>query len=89
MDRLIHPALHGKPVAWFASTYNLLADVWREQQLVSSGRSVRLVEKLGGIGARAGEFANTDVDQQIRAIQLPLACGYSTPRGNLKVQPQR
>ena len=32
MDRLIHPALQGKPVAWFAPNYRLLADVWRELQ---------------------------------------------------------
>src|SRR5512145_640608 len=30
MDRLIHPALQGKPVAWFSPTYKLLADAWRE-----------------------------------------------------------
>jgi Terminase RNaseH-like domain/Terminase large subunit, T4likevirus-type, N-terminal len=32
MDRLIHPALQGKPVAWFAPNYRLLAEVWRELQ---------------------------------------------------------
>jgi len=32
MDRLIHVALAGKPVAWFAPTYKLLAPVWRELQ---------------------------------------------------------
>jgi hypothetical protein len=32
MDRLIHPALQGKPVAWFAPNYRLLADVFRELQ---------------------------------------------------------
>src|SRR5215469_11329187 len=30
MDRLIHPALEGLPVAWFSPTYKLLADTWRE-----------------------------------------------------------
>ena len=30
MDRLIHPALQGKPVAWFSPTYKILADTWRE-----------------------------------------------------------
>ncbi len=29
MDRLIHPALHGQPVAWFSPTYKMLAEVWR------------------------------------------------------------
>src|SRR5438552_215339 len=32
MDRLIHAALQGKPVAWFAPNYRLLSDVWRELQ---------------------------------------------------------
>jgi hypothetical protein len=32
MDRLIHPALQGKPVAWFAPNYRVLSDVWRELQ---------------------------------------------------------
>jgi hypothetical protein len=29
MDRLIHPALKGEPVAWFSPTYKLIADTWR------------------------------------------------------------
>jgi Terminase RNaseH-like domain/Terminase large subunit, T4likevirus-type, N-terminal len=29
MDRLIHPALKGKPVAWFSPTNKLMADTWR------------------------------------------------------------
>ena len=32
MDRLINAALPGKPVAWFAPSYKLLAPVWRELQ---------------------------------------------------------
>ncbi|HEY7336740.1 MAG TPA: terminase family protein, partial [Bryobacteraceae bacterium] len=32
INRLIHPALQGKPVAWFAPNYRLLSDVWRELQ---------------------------------------------------------
>ena len=32
MDRLIQPALHGKPVGWFAPNYKLAAPVWRELQ---------------------------------------------------------
>ncbi len=31
-DRLIHPALKGKPVAWFSPTYRLLSDAWRGLQ---------------------------------------------------------
>ena len=34
IDRLIHPALQGKPVAWFAPNYRLLSDVWRELQVI-------------------------------------------------------
>jgi hypothetical protein len=30
MDRLIQPALQGKPVAWFSPTNKLMADTWRE-----------------------------------------------------------
>jgi hypothetical protein len=30
MDRLVHAALQGKPVAWFAPNYRLLTEVWRE-----------------------------------------------------------
>jgi Terminase large subunit, T4likevirus-type, N-terminal len=30
MDRLIHTALQGKPVAWFGPTYKSVADTWRE-----------------------------------------------------------
>jgi hypothetical protein len=29
MDRLIHPALKGKPVAWFSPTNKLMSDTWR------------------------------------------------------------
>ena len=32
MDRLIHAALTGKPVAWFSPTNKFLADTWRELQ---------------------------------------------------------
>src|SRR5678816_4678534 len=32
MDRLIHAALQGKPLAWFAPNYRLLLEVWRELQ---------------------------------------------------------
>ena len=44
----------------------------------------KLVEALGRIGARQGEYAKADVDQQIRAIQLLLAYGYGPPRGELE-----
>ena len=44
----------------------------------------KLVEKLGRMGARQGEYNKIDVDQQIRAIQLLLAYGYGPPRGELE-----
>ena len=40
----------------------------------------KLVDKLGNLGARVGEYADVDVDQQLRAIQLLLAYGYGPPR---------
>lgn len=30
IDRLVHPALNGLPVAYFAPTYRMLSEVWRE-----------------------------------------------------------
>lgn len=30
IDRMVQPALHGAPVAWFAPSYKMLADSWRE-----------------------------------------------------------
>jgi hypothetical protein len=44
----------------------------------------KLIEKLGGIGARTGDYVEVDVSQQIRAIQLLLAYGYGPPRGELE-----
>src|ERR1017187_4163884 len=34
MDRLIHPALDGKPVAWFSPTNKSMADTWRMVQSI-------------------------------------------------------
>ena len=54
MDRLIHPALQGKPVAWFAPNYRLLSDVWRELQatldpvIVKVNQQERRLELHGG-----------------------------------------
>jgi hypothetical protein len=55
MDRLIHTALSGKPAAWFAPQYKLLAPVWRELQLrlkpvirASSEQEKRLELQGGG-----------------------------------------
>ena len=54
IDRLIHVALKGKPVAWFAPNYRLLADVWRELQavlrpiLIRPNQQERRLELQGG-----------------------------------------
>src|SRR5215467_136416 len=54
MDRLIHPALQGKPVAWFAPNYRLLSDVWRELQallqpiIIRANQQERRLELHGG-----------------------------------------
>ena len=44
----------------------------------------KLVEKLGRIGGREGEYSKADADQQIRAIQLLLAYGYGPPRAEIE-----
>jgi hypothetical protein len=54
IDRLIQPALHGKPVAWYAPSYKLLAPVWREAQrtlrevILSTSQQERHLGLLGG-----------------------------------------
>src|ERR1043166_10191703 len=54
IDRLIYHALQGKPVAWFAPNYRLLADVWRELQTIfklvikSINQQERRIELHGG-----------------------------------------
>lgn len=35
-DRLIHPALAGMPVAWFAPTYRMLTEIWRDVRRVTT-----------------------------------------------------
>jgi hypothetical protein len=32
VDRLVHPALEGYPVAWFAPTYKMLGEAWRDMR---------------------------------------------------------
>src|SRR4029077_19865189 len=44
----------------------------------------QLVEKLGSIAAREGQYTEVDVDQQLRAIQLLLAYGYGPPRPEME-----
>ena len=56
MDRVIHAALTGKPVAWFSPTNKFLADTWRELQstlapviLEKNEQEKRLVLMGGGV----------------------------------------
>jgi len=44
----------------------------------------KLIDKLGRIAAREGEYLQVEIDQQIRAIQLLLAYGYGPPRAELE-----
>ena len=43
----------------------------------------KLVEILGRIGGRQGEYSGVEVDQQLRAIQLLLSYGYGPPRAEV------
>jgi hypothetical protein len=45
MNRLILPALHGKPVAWFAPNYRVLSDVWRQLQIALQPVIVRVSQQ--------------------------------------------
>ena len=54
MDRLIHPALRGKPVAWFAPNYRLLSDVWRELQATLQPVMARLSQQERRIELHGG-----------------------------------
>ena len=47
-----------------------------------------LIETLGRIGARASDYADVDVDQQLRAIQLLLSYGYGPPRAEIGGKPR-
>jgi len=66
MDRLIHPALQGKPVAWFSPTYRTLADVFRElqrrlQPIIRDASQVeRRIELRGGGVIEAWSLDNSD-----------------------------
>src|ERR1035437_1746184 len=54
MDRLIHPALKGKPVAWFSPTNKLMADTWRVVRSTLAHASPRHVRQK-----RAGKTFGT------------------------------
>lgn len=54
MNRLILPALQGKPVAWFAPNYRLLSDVWRQLQTVLEPVIVRPNQQERRLELRGG-----------------------------------
>ena len=41
IDRIVRPALRGKPAAWFAPTYKLLGEAWQELQRALKPITVR------------------------------------------------
>src|ERR1039457_5019494 len=54
MDRLIEPALRGKPVAWFAPNYRLLSDVWRQLQVTLGPAIAKLNQEERRLELRGG-----------------------------------
>ena len=66
MDRLIHPALRGRPVAWFSPTYRLLSDAWRSLQstlhpiTTRKNESEHRLELRGGGVVEAWSLDNAD-----------------------------
>ena len=44
----------------------------------------KLIDKLGSIAAGERAFADVDVNQQLRAIQLLLAYGYGPPKAEIE-----
>ena len=58
IDRLIHVALQGKPVAWFAPNYRLLSDVWRELAVLLSP----VIERLNQQERRIDLFGGGSID---------------------------
>src|SRR4051812_29640194 len=44
----------------------------------------KLIETLANIGAHQKEYANVDVGEQLRAIQLLLSYGYGPPRAEIE-----
>src|ERR1035441_4883440 len=53
-DRLIHPALKGKPVAWFSPTYRQLSDAWRGLQSTLQPITARKNESEHRLELRGG-----------------------------------
>ena len=66
IDRLIHPALMGKPAAWFSPTYRQLSDAWRELQstlhpiIARKNESEHRLELRGGGVIEAWSLDNPD-----------------------------
>ena len=42
LDREVHPALGGYPVAWFSPTYKMLAEVWRDAKRIFKPVTLRV-----------------------------------------------
>jgi hypothetical protein len=49
-DRMIAPSVAGHPVAWFAPTYKLLSEVWREFKTIVAPLDPRISEQERRIG---------------------------------------
>ena len=66
MDRLIHTALQGKPVAWFSPSYKLLADTWRAlcsilaRVVHGKNEQGKRLELIGGGGIELWSLDNSD-----------------------------
>src|ERR1039457_5626897 len=66
MDRLIEPALQGKPVAWFSPTNKLMGDVWRALQstlaqvILSKNEQEKRLELIGGGAIEFWSLDNPD-----------------------------
>jgi hypothetical protein len=54
MDRLIHPAVQGKRVAWFAPNFRLLGDVWRDLQAILGPVIIRTCQQEWRLELRGG-----------------------------------
>ena len=76
MDRLIHPALQGKPVAWFSPTNKLMSETWRESRsiLAPITRDKNEQEKrLELIGGGVIEFWSLDSPDSGRGRKYAVA----------------
>ena len=69
MHRVCQTALEGKPTAWFAPTYKMLSQIWREMKLLLGPLTLELNEQEKRIGLRSGghiDFWSLDVGAAAR-----------------------